>query len=170
MPSECTLRDMTSADLELVLNWRNSPVVRTKMFNQQEITEEQHQDWFVNASADFHHKLLIVQEDVPFGFVQFKNVQNGGVVEWGFFVDPEAPRGSGIKLGCAALNYAFVTLKVHKICGQALQSNHASVAFHKRLGFVQEGLLRQQKIVDDVYHTIVCFGLLKNEWNRGKQQ
>ena len=26
------------------------------------------------------------------------------------------------------------------------------------------------KIVDDVYHTIVCFGLLKNEWNRGKQQ
>ena len=56
------------------------------------------------------------------------------------------------------------------MCGQALQSNKLSIAFHKRLGFVQEGILREQKLVGDVHHTIVCFGLLRSEWKQVVQQ
>jgi UDP-4-amino-4,6-dideoxy-N-acetyl-beta-L-altrosamine N-acetyltransferase len=155
---------MTSADLEFVLNWRNHPVVRTQMFNQRVITKEQHQNWFEKASINKDHFLLLAVGDVPFGFVQFKRSDGDGIFDWGFYIDPEAPKGSGMKLGRAALTYAFGSLSAHKVRGQALLSNYPSCALHKKLGFVHEGILWEQKRINGIYCSLCCFGLIEARW------
>ncbi len=94
------------------------------------------------------------------GFVQFSGVAPGGIADWGFYAAPEARKGSGSKLGVAALGFAFETLGLHKVCGQALDFNEASIRFHLRLGFQQEGVLREQKRIGGKYHDLICFGLL----------
>ena len=98
------------------------------------------------------------------GFVQFSGVMEGGISEWSFHTAPNSKKGSGKKLGIAALNYAFEVLKLHKVCGQVLISNRASLAFHARLGFVKEGVLREQCFVNGVYLSMICFGLITKEW------
>jgi UDP-4-amino-4,6-dideoxy-N-acetyl-beta-L-altrosamine N-acetyltransferase len=138
------------------------------MFSQHEISFDEHAAWFAKASQDATRSLLVVEDqDQPLGYVQFTNVSPGGIADWGFYARPDAPRGSGRKLGSAALDYAFAVLDLHKVCGQAITSNAASIALHQKLHFVQEGVLRDQQRIEGAYHSLVCFGLLKHEWYDG---
>jgi RimJ/RimL family protein N-acetyltransferase len=86
------------------------------------------------------------------------------VADWGFYLAPDAPKGSGRELGKQALDYAFTQLGLHKVCGQALGFNKRSIAFHTALGFTEEGCLREQHFNDGKFHDVVCFGLLSHEW------
>lgn len=157
---------MNFHDLSMVLAWRNHKDIRRYMFTQHEIGLEEHRIWFANAQSDSARRLLIVEDaNSPFGYVQFRNVATGGIADWGFYVRPGAPRGCGRQLGIAALNHAFHTLNLHKVCGSAIDSNLASIALHNRLGFVREGVLRDQCVVGLEYHNTICFGLLAHEWN-----
>lgn len=161
----CRIRTVCYEDLPMILAWRNHPDIRRFMFTQHEISLTEHRNWFVKASQDSTRHLLIVEEvRTPIGYVQFSNAASGGVANWGFYARPDAPKGSGLKLGATALSHAFSTLHLHKICGQAIGDNQPSIAFHKRLGFSQEGVLRDQQRIGDVYHTLICFGLLAHEW------
>ena len=165
MVENCQIRSLTENDLPMVLAWRNHPDVRRFMFTQHEITLAEHSQWFNKASLDSTRRLLIVQEnDCPLGYVQFSGVETGGIADWGFYARPDAPKGTGRKLGTVALEHAFGLLQLHKVCGQAIASNQASIRFHERLGFKREAELRDQKRVGPHYHTLICFGLLANEW------
>jgi UDP-4-amino-4,6-dideoxy-N-acetyl-beta-L-altrosamine N-acetyltransferase len=163
--NNCTVRPMNEGDLELVLVWRNSPEVRSFMLTRHEITSAEHRAWFEKSRADASRALLIAEkEGGPFGFVGFSGVSKAGAADWGFYTAPEAARGAGRHLGAAALEYAFHSLALHKVCGQVLGFNAASIRFHRSLGFQQEGVLRQQHQIDGTYHDLICFGLLRQEW------
>lgn len=162
--SNCTVRALELADLPMVLAWRNHPEVRRFMFTQHEIGFEEHQRWFARSASDRTRRLLIGElAREAIGFVQFSNVSPGAVAHWGFYVNPDAPRGTGQQLGRAALDHAFNDLGLYKVCGQALEGNHASIALHKKVGFKQEGTLRDQH-VEGASHTLICFGLLAQDW------
>lgn len=159
------IRPMVRADLERVLAWRNHPDVRRYMYTQHEITLDEHQCWFERTLPDPKKHLLIFEENhQPLGFVNFNEAGQGGIVDWGFYAAPDAPKGSGRQLGRAALNHAFSQLKFHKVCGQALAYNQRSIQFHQSLGFEQEGILRDQHFDGERYHHVICFGLLSHEW------
>jgi len=159
------LRLMTAADLESVLALRNHAEIRRYMFTQHEISSEEHASWFDHASNNAGIELLVFEMDKQCcGFVQFKETNYYGVVDWGFYAAPDAPKGTGRKLGLAALVHAFKKENLHKICGQALHWNQPSINFHQSLGFVQEGVLRDQYFDGANYHDLICFGMLKHEW------
>lgn len=165
MAENLQIRSMAEKDLTMVLAWRNHPEVRRFMFTQHEISLTEHTQWFMRVVQDNTRRLLIVQEQgSPIGYVQFSNVELGGVADWGFYARPDAPKGTGRKLGTLALGHAFGQLKLHKVCGQAIDTNQASIRFHERLGFKREGVLRDQKRINDQYQTLICFGLLADEW------
>jgi len=170
MTENVQIRRMVEDDLPMVLSWRNHPEVRCFMFTQHEISLAEHTQWFMRVNQDNTRHLLIVQEQGnPIGYVQFSNVVPGGASDWGFYACPEAAKGSGRKLGVSALNYAFGQLKLHKVCGQAIDINQVSIRFHERLGFKREAVLRDQKYFNDQYQTLICFGLLAHEWQVYKQ-
>ncbi len=159
---------MASSDLDIVLTLRNHPEIRRYMLTRHEISTAEHAQWFRRASKNRAIKLLIFEVDgICSGFVQFKETLHPQVVEWGFYAAPNAPKGTGRKLGLAAIQYAFESENLHKICGQALSWNHPSVEFHRSLGFAQEGVLRDQHFDGTTYHDLICFGLLKHEWAAG---
>lgn len=159
------LRLMTIDDLEQVLAWRNHPEIRRYMYTQHEIALAEHADWFDRARQQSGRYLLILEVDkVRQGFVNLYESKPGGVADWGFYIAPDAPKGTGQRLGRYLLQYAFGELGLHKVCGQALGFNTRSIQFHQRLGFTQEGVLRDQHHDGQQYHDVVCFGLLASEW------
>ena len=169
MTDACQIRKVTEEDLPMVLAWRNHAEVRRYMFTQHEITLDEHRNWFAKASLDPSRCLLIVEEArQAIGYVQFSKIEDGGIADWGFYARPDAPKGTGRKLGTMALNHAFGRLKLHKVCGQAIASNHASIAFHQRLGFALEGVMRDQQRINGLYHSLHCFGLLSTDWQPNK--
>jgi len=160
-----SVRRMRADDLARVLAWRNHPQIRRFMYTTHEISLEEHAAWFQRASADARKHLLIFEADgVPMGFANLNVATAGAIAEWGFYVAPDAPRGTGMRLGRTVLAHAFGPLGLHKVCGEALEFNERSINFHGRLGFRQEGVLRDQHFDGETYCSIVVFGLLSHEW------
>lgn len=160
---------MAESDLEQVLSWRNHPEVRRYMYTQHEISLEEHACWFARASQNPERHLLVFEMDTtPLGFINIHQIANGGIADWGFYAAPDAPKGTGRALGEATLRYAFETVGLHKLCGQALAFNERSIHFHLALRFQREGILRQQHFDGQQYHDVVCFGLLASEWQPAK--
>ena len=163
--SSHVVRKMQATDLEMVLHWRNHDQVRQYMFNPAKIELSEHALWFQKASEDKSRHLLIYEENKePMGFAHLHQLNEGGVMDWGFYKNPDAPKGVGISLGKTVLDYAFVKAGAYKICGDVIATNAASVIFHTRLGFVREGELRDQHFDGLSYQNVVSFGLLKKEW------
>lgn len=159
------IRPMTQSDLEQILAWRNDPEVRRYMYTQHEISLDEHTRWFERASQDASRHLLVFESDgVPLGFINIHQITTGGVADWGFYAAPDAPKGTGRQLGQAVQHYVFVQAGLHKLCGQALAYNERSIRFHQNLGFRHEGILREQHFDGQIYHDVVCFGLLASEW------
>ena len=160
-----TLRDMRPDDLETVRSWRNHPDVRCHMLTQHEISAAEHAQWFSKVQQDTKRHVMLVHEDQqPLGLVHFTPVNPHGVMDWGFYLTPQAPAGSGSKLARKALDFAFKQQGWHKVCGQVISSNAASRRFHLKLGFALEGVLRQQALIRNEWLSVWCFGLLSSEW------
>lgn len=159
------VRKMRPGDLEQVLAWRNHPDVRRYMYTRHEISPEEHQRWFEHAAADpARHLLVFEMSGIACGVIHFHQYKSAAIADWGFYLAPDAQKGVGGMLGKAALHYAFDDMRWHKVCGEALAFNERSLRFHRRLGFLQEGVRRQQCFDGQHYHDVVCFGLLREEW------
>tara|TARA_Y100001001_G_scaffold4669_1_gene4876 strand:+ start:13270 stop:13698 length:429 start_codon:yes stop_codon:yes gene_type:complete len=136
------------------------------MYTQHAISEAEHKAWFARCRQDENKHLLLAQRgDEPFGFVNIL-VEDPKTLraKWGFYLAPDASRGSGRALGMAALSHAFGSLGLHKLWGEALAYNTRSISFHERLGFIQEARFRDHHFDGEKYHDVIGFGLLKSEW------
>jgi len=158
-------RKMRESDLEALLCWRNHPNVRKCMLSQHEITITEHRTWFERSDKDATRALLVVEDDgLMIGGVVFSNVSSAGTADWSFYADPDSPAGTGRKVCEAALDFAFRELQIHKVAGQVLDFNKASIQTHLRLGFTQEGFLRDHYMLNGKYFGLIVFGLLSFEW------
>jgi UDP-4-amino-4,6-dideoxy-N-acetyl-beta-L-altrosamine N-acetyltransferase len=168
-PNLVMVRLMTESDTQQVLLWRNHPEIRRYMFSQNEISVEEHACWFKTLSKQLGRHLLIFEiSGRPLGFINLNQLKNSLTAEWGFYLDPDAPLGTGRIFGKAVLSYAFETIGLHKICCQVLGFNERSIRFHLNLGFQREGVLRQQHFDGQAYHEVVCLGILSQEWDKLK--
>lgn len=162
-----TLRKMQQDDLELVRSWRNHPDVRCHMLTQHEISAEEHAQWFSRVQQDpQRHVVLVHENQQPLGLAHFTPVNPHGVVDWGFYLVPQAAKGSGSKLARMALDYAFKQQGWHKVCGQVISINAASRRFHLKMGFTLEGVWREQVWIHREWLSLWCYGLLADDWKR----
>lgn len=88
-----------------------------------------------------------------------------GVYEMGYALNPRF-WGLGLmtEAASAVLQFAFESYKVRRMELKHLQSNPASGAVAKKLGFEQEGIKRQAARFEDGYDDLVCYGLLQEEY------
>ena len=150
MNEENLVRPIEEPDLELVRSWRNDPDVRRWMYTTHEIAMDEHRRWFDAACEDpDRHLLVYVSSGVPLGFVNLTRLRGGDVAEWGFYLAPGAPPGTGSLLGITVLDYAFAELGLHKVSGHVLAGNERSIRFHQLLGFQEEGMRSDQHIGTD---------------------
>lgn len=158
-------RKMRESDLETVLRWRNHPDVRKCMLSQHQITMAEHRAWFDRSAKDATRALLVVEEnDLIMGCVVFSNISCGSTTDWSFYAKPDSPSGTGRKVCGAALDFAFRDLQIHKVVGQVLAFNEASIRTHLRLGFTQEGVLREHHLIYGKHLDLIVFGILSYEW------
>jgi len=92
-------------------------------------------------------------------------LENNG--EIGYWL-AEAFEGSGLvsRATAALLDVAFDRLGLHRVTIRAATHNARSRAVPERLGFTEEGVLREQGLVSTgEYHDLVVYGLLDREWS-----
>ncbi len=72
--------------------------------------------------------------------------------------------GYATKAAGALLSWAFGTLRLNRVQAEVDTRNHASARVLENLGFVREGTLREDCIVNGEISDSWVFGLLNREW------
>ena len=159
---------LESKDLSLILRWRNHENIRTYMFSQNNISEEEHENWFNQAILNKNMELLIYKQNgKPHGFIQLDKFDDiSETYEWGFYIDPDSVKGTGYRMTLQVLKYLFIDKNVNRLVGKVLEYNKSSTSLHKRLGFKLEGTLREQIYINGSYHSILYYGILASEYNQ----
>lgn len=166
------MRPVERDDLERILEWRNSERIRTNMYSDHVITMEEHRAWFERTKQHSGSIYLIFEiRNQPAGLVYFADIdRNNGKSHWGFYLGAEdLPRGSGTAMGVIGLEYAFTQLNLRKLYGEVFAFNEASLRFHKKLGFVEEGRFAGHVLKSGVYEDVVSLALFREEWQKSRQ-
>jgi [ribosomal protein S5]-alanine N-acetyltransferase len=79
-----------------------------------------------------------------------------GVPFWG--------RGYTTEAAQAVLAYGFTTLGLERIVAHHFTRNPASGRVMQKIGMASEGLLRRHYRKGDRYEDIICYGILREEW------
>jgi len=75
-------------------------------------------------------------------------------------------KGIGKKALLLMIDYAFNTLNFHRLEAEVVAYNKGSQKLFEKLGFRQEGLLREAKYYQGRYHDILRYGMLKSDGRR----
>ncbi len=162
------LRDIRPEDKEMIRNWRNLPDIARNMYTEHEITVDEHQKWFDAISGDPARRYWVItfnNEDV--GLVNLYDIDNKNRrCSWAIYiVNTNAQRkGIGGFVEHSILKYVFDELKLNKLCCEVLAFNQPVIKAHKSFGFIEEGCFRQHVIKGGHPVDVVCFGILKEEW------
>jgi UDP-4-amino-4,6-dideoxy-N-acetyl-beta-L-altrosamine N-acetyltransferase len=161
------LRPLIEKDLDLVLSWRNAPEVRLHMFTTHVIGKKEHREWFRKISSDLEYRCYVhhTENCTADGVVSFSDIDTTrGTAQWGFYVDPAAPPGTGSKLGADALAVAFGDLGLKRLDAEVLETNERSIRFHEKLGFRNEGKVRIHQLNGRDEIGVYGFYMLDEDW------
>jgi len=167
------LRPLEEMDLERILMWRNSDRIRAVMFTDHHISEDEHRAWFMRMQQlEDAVGLIFEVKGRSAGLVYFSRIDyHNGLCFWGFYLGEEnLPKGTGTIMGFLALDYAFENLGIRKLIGETLAFNTASIKFHKRLGFVEEGRSVRQILKNGRYEDVISFVRFNEGWQKSKQE
>lgn len=146
--SRIYLRPITEADTPDIVRWRNSEIVRQYFITQADFTPESHMYWFNNyiKTGKAVQFMIVTREDnKPIGSVYIKDLDNEHKKgEYGIFIGEGSYLGKGYGSEAARLmlEYAFRTMKLHRVYLRAFTDNERAVGSYKKVGFEVEGILR----------------------------
>ena len=160
------IRPMMRNDLDRVLSWRNSERISRSMFSDHKITVEEHYNWFKGLKAEKDRYFVFELDGQPVGLVYFNGIDShNSKCSWGFYIgENNQPRGTGLLLGYKGLEWVFNELEIRKLNSQSFAYNIASINYHKKLGFVEEGLLKSELMKDSHYEDVLVLALFAESW------
>ncbi|WP_423189050.1 GNAT family N-acetyltransferase [Alkalibacterium sp. f15] len=126
----------------------------------------------------YKHLLEFTEQKAVHFVIQYNGEVAGSVnindIDWsiksaeiGYWLGSEYT-GKGIMFRTvkSLLDYAFEKLGLHKIEIWAAEGNSKSRSIPERLGFVQEGMRRDNELIDGKYVNMIIYGILEDEWSK----
>jgi ribosomal-protein-serine acetyltransferase len=120
-----------------------------------------------NVSTDGLDALGIFVDGTYVGGIGIRPEMEGVDCEIGYWI-ASAHEGRGlVTAACRALiDLAFGELGLHRVTIRVAPDNARSRAIPERLGFTQEGVMREAGRTSLGHNDLVVYGLLHREWNR----
>lgn len=169
------LRALEKTDVPNYQRWVNDPMVyRYLMIGLWPLTADDLLEYMEeNRKSD---KAVLFAVVVKEGDVHIGNIRISGI-DWvhrratrGIMLGEKDCWGKGYaKEALELLNeYAFDRLGLHKIGSTHIIDNVAMSFINQKLGFVLEGIHRQELFRGGEYHDVAIWGLLADEWRKRK--
>lgn len=166
------LRFIELDDTDNIVKWRNKPFVKNNLFTQEDLTPEQHINYFNSRIITGDIKQFIILalnkgEYQAIGTTFLKNIDNHSKkAEFGIFIGDETAIGK--KYGSLAvkltIQYAFRKLNLNRVWLTVFSDNISAIRAYKKNGFEIEGVLKQDFFKNGIYIDVVVMGLLKEKW------
>jgi len=168
------LRPFRRSDISYFLKWFNDPEVVQYLDMYLPMTEMSEEKFIeeVGTTKARSDVLLVIEmmegdSTKPIGNCGLHQISSkDGDAIFGIIIGEKNywSKGYGLEAARLIINYGFEQLNLHRISSSAFAFNERSIKLHKRLGFVEEGRLRQATFKNGQYHDRLQFGMLREEW------
>ena len=174
MDHAVTIRPVTEADTDKIVQWRNAPSVVSHFIYRTPLTREAHLNWFhsrVQTGEVAQFMIVDGETEQEVGSVYLRDIdRQNKKCEYGIFIGEDSCRGKGIGSAAAklALDYAFGTLGLNRVFLRVFADNVRAIKSYENAGFVYEGTFRDDVIIAGRAYDMVFMGILRKEWEKGK--
>jgi [ribosomal protein S5]-alanine N-acetyltransferase len=170
--SRLTLRQLRPTDAEEVFAFRSKEEVMGRYGQEPHQSLEETKAWIQRHQGFYarHEALLwcvtMQEKDIVIGTCLLWAFDGAlQCAELGYELHPAyGQQGIMTEAASAVLNYAFNSLGLHRVEAIIHGSNGPSRKMAARLGFTQEGILRERHYFRGHFEDELYFGLLKEEW------
>lgn len=162
------IRKIDSSDLVVRVDWMNNPKVYKTMHFVPPISLENTKKWY-ESNLNNNKRFDAAFEDEDGNLVAFGGLTNIDYnvrkAEFYIFVNPNM-QGKGIGTSATRMlcKYGFDVLQLHKIYLFTNGSNWGAKKTYEKVGFVLEGVHREENIIAEKYEDRLYYGLLAKEF------
>ncbi len=163
------IRKIDSADLVVRVDWMNNPKVYKTMHFVPPISLENTKKWY-ESNLNNNKRFDAAFEDEDGNLVAFGGLTNIDYsvrkAEFYIFVNPNM-QGKGIGTSATRMlcKYGFDILQLHKIYLFTNGSNLGAKKTYEKVGFVLEGVHREENIIAEKFEDRLYYGLLAKDFD-----
>lgn len=164
------LRLLDEQDEDDIIKWRNNKNAINNFFGFKGLTITEHRLWYDKYSKDDTRIEFIIgkKEDskkigtIGLSSIDYKNQK----AEYGILIGEAQEYGKGFarEASIAVIGYAFSELNLRKIKLSSFLDNLSALNLYNRLGFKEEGILRQEIFKNGFFKDVLLMALLKEDW------
>ena len=167
------LRAPERSDIPSFVKWFNDPEVTEGLFTAFPVSTATEENWFENMIKRpmREHPLTIeIKQGEEWlaigntGFASFDDTARSAEV--GIVIGEKEywNQGYGTEAMRLMLKHGFESLNLHRIMLRVYAYNKRAIRSYEKVGFVQEGTLRQAIYRKGQYHDVLLMSVLQSEW------
>lgn len=170
--ADVTLRPIGSDDAPAMLRWISDPLVAANVGVRASPSMEKTREWIARSAADASMlSRAILLNGAHVGNVVLDRIdEHLRSARLSIYVGEPTARGKGVASGAInlVLAEAFVRLHLNKVWLTVHCKNAAAIRTYVRLGFVTEGVLRHEFVLNGEHLDLLYMGLLADEFARSR--
>lgn len=173
MVEEYTIRPLEEKDLRMVLAWRNSDRVHSKMLTEHKISWQEHWNWFQRAQANpVKRNLIFEYQGRPVGYIGYTEYdeENMSCSPSAYLGETDVQIDAGIYLLYMTVEYAFETLGMRRLESSIFKSNKQSMGINKFLGYREIPGTEKTYYKNGKEEVAIRVEMLREEWLENKRQ
>ena len=164
------LRPLDPCDLEQCLRWINDPVLRVNLGRHRPMGRVMETEWLAGqykGESELSFAVVLIDGDRHIGNVGLHGIDwKNRLAEFGILIgEPDAwDQGYGTEAGRLMLAHGFDEIGLHRIMLRVFPFNERAIRVYEKLGFQQEGRLRESLFRGGAFHDTLLMSMLEYEW------
>ena len=167
------LRPVELSDAHLIQEWHNDPRIRrSARLGELPVTYIKEEDDIRSAKQTCEEIYFMIVEksrDRAIGFIRLNFMDRVSRNMWlRMIIGDVNARGKNLAEDAlrSVLRWLFSEQNVHRVTLETYETNKRAIGFFEKMGFKQEGILREAVYVGGKYYNIVALGLLNREFTK----
>ena len=164
------LRPLDSGDLERCLRWINDPVLRVNLGRHRPMSRAMETEWLAGqykGESELSFAVVLIDGDCHIGNVGLHGIDSKNrLAEFGILIGESDAwgQGYGTEAGRLMLAHSFDELGLHRVMLRVFPFNERAIRVYEKLGFREEGCLRDSLFQGGVFHDTILMSILEHEW------